>query len=110
MVGPRIVAQWRRARIETTRLQVEDIAYGAFPAWQLDHPELACPEALKALAHYVRGKSFVDSWGSVLAMRCGDSAPSDEEFGALSAGPDQREETPDDIRSWDRERAGAEGM
>jgi len=101
LVGPRIMTAWRDARIKTTRLQVYDLAYGAFPAWQVDHPSADCPEELLALASYARTRKMTDSWGTALAMRCGASAPPEEEFGALSAGPDERVETPDDIRSWD---------
>ena len=101
LVGPRVRSAWREAQIRTTRIQVHDLAYGAFPAWQLDHGSEPCPAELRELAAYAKTRKLVDSWGVALGMRCGPTAPPEEDFGALSFGPDQREETPDDIRSWD---------
>jgi hypothetical protein len=47
-------------------------------------------------------KDVKDPWGSEFQMKCGDGAPEGAEFGVLSLGPDKKEGTDDDIKSWEK--------
>lgn len=107
LVGPVIFRHWERAKVRTARLQVGDVAYRAYPEWRFDHPDEDCPADAEALREYTNGRSVIDPWGSALATRCGATAPPSVPFGALSLGPDRREGSRDDIRSWDEEVRGA---
>jgi hypothetical protein len=64
-----------------------------FVAWSRDHRDAPCPD-LAAL-----GDSPRDPWGRPFRLTCADQ-PDDQMIGAISAGPDGRPGTPDDIASW----------
>jgi eukaryotic-like serine/threonine-protein kinase len=63
-----------------------------FVAWSRDHPGSPCPDAL------VLGAPD-DPWGRPPAITCTDQ-PGDQIAGAISAGPDSKPGTTDDIASW----------
>ena len=64
-----------------------------FVAWARDHAGAPCPKA-SALARAVR-----DPWGNPLEITCSDQ-PANQIVGAISAGPDGKLGTPDDVGSW----------
>ena len=48
-------------------------------------------------------KDTKDGWGNELVMLCGENAPAGAStgFGVLSMGPDGKQGTDDDIKSWE---------
>jgi hypothetical protein len=90
----------RRPKVSTAMLGVRD-AHCASAAYMMDHAS-NCPRGIDELVSekYLERSSAKDPWGSQLIMHCPTSSDSP---GAdiLSAGPDKREGTPDDIKSWD---------
>ena len=101
VVGPRVIEYFRRARIQTTQMKLEMYAHQAFPAWSMAHPQAMCPERLADLADYANGRDAKDAWGTPIKMMCGASRPPGAHHIALvSAGPDGKEGTDDDIQSW----------
>ena len=101
VVGPRVIDYFRRARIETTQMKLEMYAHQAFTAWSMAHPQAMCPERLADLADYANGRDTNDAWGTPIKMMCGASLPPGAHHIALvSAGPDGKEGTDDDIQSW----------
>jgi len=81
------------AQLAVTRFTEQD-----YPRWSLVHRDAQCPTSLADLSGR---KDNTDPWDTDYKMYCGTSAPAqDTAFGAASFGPDRRENTSDDIRSW----------
>jgi general secretion pathway protein G len=101
VVGPRVIDYFHRARIETTQMKLELYANQAFAAWSMAHPQAMCPERVADLAEYANGRDTNDAWGNPIKLLCGASLPPGAHHIALvSAGPDGKEGTDDDLRSW----------
>jgi prepilin-type N-terminal cleavage/methylation domain-containing protein len=101
VVGPKLMDYFRRARIETTQMKLEMYANQAFTAWAMAHPQAMCPDKLADLAEYASGRDVKDAWGTPIKMMCGAALPPGAPHIALiSAGPDGKEGTDDDLTSW----------
>jgi prepilin-type N-terminal cleavage/methylation domain-containing protein len=101
VVGPRLIEYFRRARIQTTQIKLEQYAHQAFTAWAMAHPQAMCPDRLADLAEYASDRNPNDAWGHPLKMMCGAALPPGAQHIALvSAGPDGKEDTSDDLTSW----------
>ena len=77
----------------------------AYPAWAAAHPGAACPGSLSELASYLDVPpdfpTLVDAWGQPFVLACGkDLPPGAKAIAVLSLGPDGKQGTADDIRSW----------
>lgn len=66
----------------------------AYRRWSADHRGTTCPAALADLNSYARRTSIDDPWSQPYVMRCSADA-----FEVLSAGPDRRIGTADDLTS-----------
>ena len=101
LVGPRVIAYFKEAKRKTSWMMAKEYQ-NAYAKWSTDNDE-ACPEKLEDLAKYMNKKDNKDPWGSVFIMKCGDTAPEEVEggFGVVSLGPDRKEGTNDDIKSWE---------
>jgi len=80
---------------------VDTYAHEAYARWSMNDPEKRCPTDLSELSRYTDVLDGRDAWGHSLQMVC--PAP-DGRFGVLSLGPDGKQDTTDDIKSWDRDR------
>lgn len=101
VVGPRVIDYYHRARIETTQMKLEMYANQAFPAWSMAHPQAMCPERVADLAEFANGRDANDAWGNPIKLLCGTNLPPGARHIALvSAGPDGKEGTDDDLKSW----------
>ncbi|MSP16843.1 MAG: prepilin-type N-terminal cleavage/methylation domain-containing protein [Myxococcales bacterium] len=100
LVGPRVIAYLKEARVKTAWMMSKQFeeAYGK---WISDHDD-TCPAALEDLAKYTNKKDIKDPWGQDFIMKCGEGAPEDSEFGVLSRGPDKKEGSEDDVKSWEK--------
>lgn len=99
LVGPRVLRMLGEAKVDTAKLEAKDFV-NAYAAWSMK-AEDSCPTALTDLNAYRNKKSAKDPWKQEYLMRCGDNAPEGEEFGVVSKGPDKKENTPDDVKSWE---------
>lgn len=99
LVGPRVLRMRDEAKVDTAKLEAKDFV-SAYAVWS-DKAEDSCPSSLKDLAKYRNKKNEKDPWKQDYVMRCGDNAPEGEEFGVMSKGPDKKEGTADDIKSWE---------
>lgn len=99
LVGPRVLRALGEAKVDTAKLEAKDFV-NAFAGWSMK-AEDSCPQSLADLAQYRNKKSTKDPWKQEYQMRCGDNAPEDVEFGVLSKGPDKKENTADDVKSWE---------
>ena len=101
LIGPRVMDYFRRAKIQTTQMKLEMYANQAFPAWSMAHPQAMCPERVTDLAEYANGRDADDAWGNPIKLLCGASLPPGARHIALvSTGPDGKEGTDDDLKSW----------
>lgn len=99
LVGPRVLRMLGEAKVDTAKLEAKDFV-NAYAAWSMK-AEDSCPKALTDLNAYRNKKAIKDPWKQEYIMRCGDNAPEDEPFGVLSKGPDKKENTADDVKSWE---------
>jgi hypothetical protein len=89
-----------RPRVTTARLRVK-AASDAAAQYMMDHAS-ECPRDIDELVSqkYLDPSNVKDPWGTKLFFQCPGIC--DSNCGeVLSAGPDQQEGTPDDIRSWE---------
>jgi hypothetical protein len=84
---------------EEARMTVRQYAFEDYPEWAREHPDAECPKTLDELAP---GGGRRDPWGQPYVMLCGSSLPPGAHgIAVLSLGPDGKEGTPDDIKSWE---------
>jgi prepilin-type N-terminal cleavage/methylation domain-containing protein len=105
LVGPKVMNAFKQAKVRTAWMMAKEYE-GAYAQWSADHED-PCPAQLEELAKYTNRKDLKDPFGSLFVMKCGEQAPegaSDTGFGVLSLGPDKREGTGDDIKSWEKLR------
>jgi hypothetical protein len=80
--------------------QIVEAYAGEAYAWSMDNPGSRCPTDASELARYTGDPDADgrDPWGNDLVIVC--DAPGGR-FGVVSVGEDGKQDTPDDIRSWD---------
>lgn len=101
LVGPRVMRMFQESKVDTTTMLVKQIANQAYPEWTMATSE-QCPSSLKDLEKYRNSKSTKDGWGNELIMLCGDNAPEGAMgIAILSKGPDGKQGSEDDIKSWE---------
>ena len=83
------------------RCLVRQVAGEAYPRWAMNNPGKQCPDGGLELAGYSDDRELRDPWGTTLVVLCGDTLP--HGIRVVSAGPDAKLDTPDDVRSWDAE-------
>ena len=100
LVGPRVMASLREARVKVAALAVKQYADEAYPSWAAAHPEKPCPDKLEELRSFTNTKDTKDPWGNDYKMYCGPTLPHHAgAFAVISFGEDGKEATPDDIKS-----------
>jgi hypothetical protein len=84
------------------QMTVKKYAYEAFGGWSQAHPDKACPDKLEDLGQYMSTHDTHDPWGHPYRMFCGQNLPAGAKGGlaVASDGPDGRDGTADDIKSW----------
>jgi hypothetical protein len=84
-------------QIKRAKLAVDKLAFEGYPMWAASNPDKACPDKIEDL-----GPDVKDPWGSAYQLFCGPNAPAGVRgVGIVSNGPDQKQGTDDDIRSWE---------
>ncbi|MCP4447086.1 MAG: prepilin-type N-terminal cleavage/methylation domain-containing protein [Myxococcales bacterium] len=103
LVGPKVLSLFQGSKVDTTRMVVVKIANEAYTHWSMKNSGKQCPDSLKDLEKYRNKKDSKDGWGNELIMLCGSNAPAGATtgFGILSLGPDGKQGTNDDIKSWE---------
>lgn len=100
LVGPRVLEALSQSKEKIAKMIAKDYIQ-AYTRWAADNPEDSCPESLESLRKYRDKKDDKDPWGSRWVMKCGDTGQEGTMFGVVSPGPDKKENTQDDIRSWE---------
>ena len=101
VVGPRVMKLFSKSKEDITAATVKKYASEAFPLWSQANPDKACPTDIAALNEYMNNKENKDAWGQPYRMMCGANLPPGAQgIAIISNGPDQKENTADDIKSW----------
>lgn len=92
----------QRQNIDTAKFDVKRLAFEAYPQWAAAHPDKACPDKLEEFLEYIDKKTTAtDPWGHPYKLFCGSSLPPGAMgLAILSLGPDGKEGTGDDVKSW----------
>jgi general secretion pathway protein G len=107
VVGPRVMKMFGESKIDIAKATVKKYAFEAYPSWAQSHPDKQCPDRLEDLNEYMNNKDINDPWGSSTSphpykMFCGPNVPAGAKgFAVMSSGPDGKDGTEDDIKSWD---------
>jgi general secretion pathway protein G len=98
VVGPRVMKLFSKSKEDIAAATVRKYASEAFPLWSQANPDKACPPSIEALNEYMNNK---DTWGQPYRLMCGPTLPAGAQgIAIVSNGPDQKENTADDIKSW----------
>jgi general secretion pathway protein G len=102
VVGPRVMKMFGESKERIATMTAGKFANEAYPQWSTSHPDKACPDKLEDLNDYMNNKDIKDPWGNNYKMFCGQNLPAGAPKGlaVTSAGPDGKEGTEDDIKSW----------
>ena len=105
LVGPAVLKQFGKAKRDTAYQMTKQIE-GAYAKWSVDNTDNECPESIDDLKQALgkrKSDEIKDPWGTPYVILCGDQAPEAcEGFCALSVGPDKKQDTGDDIKSWEK--------
>ena len=103
LVGPKVMALFGESKVKIARMTAQKYANEAYPQWSTTHQDKACPDKLEDLNDYMNNKDIKDPWGNNFKMMCGQNLPAGAKGGlaVMSAGPDGKEGTEDDIKSWE---------
>ncbi len=103
VIGPKVMKAFGESKVSVAKLAAKKFATEAYPLWMQSHPGKSCPDKLEDLFEYADSKDGKDPWGQSFKMYCGPDAPAGSKgFAVSSPGEDQKEGTPDDIRSWEQ--------
>ena len=102
VVGPRVMRMFSKSKTDIAQLTVKKFAYEAFGEWSQAHPDKACPDKLEDLSQYMDSKDTKDPWGNPYKLFCGQNLPAGAKGGlaVMSSGPDGKDGTEDDVKSW----------
>ena len=97
-----VLTEFVDAKVKLASAQVQHMAVEAFPQWAATNPAKACPASVHDLVEYMNSdRDDVDPWGAPLRMGCGATLPAGAKGIAIwSLGPDGKDATSDDVRSW----------
>jgi len=102
LVGPAVMKRFGEAKEKTAKMAVKKYAYEAYPQWSAAHPDKGCPDQLTDLNEYMDKQDIKDPWGGTYKMLCGQNLPAGAKgIAVYSPGEDGKDNTPDDIKSWE---------
>ncbi|HRC55229.1 MAG TPA: prepilin-type N-terminal cleavage/methylation domain-containing protein [Kofleriaceae bacterium] len=101
VVGPKVMKLFSKSKEDIVAATVRKYASEAFPLWSQANPDKACPPSIEALNEYMNNKENKDAWGQPYRLLCGANLPAGAQGIAIASnGPDQKENTADDLKSW----------
>ncbi len=88
------INMWRDSQKKTAKLNASELRHAA-GVWKLSHPGEECPTVARLRADKIVDKesNTADPWGSPYSIVCTE----DDDITVISAGPDKKIGTPDDI-------------
>lgn len=102
LFGPKLMDMFGESKAKLAKIMVQEYANQAYARWSMNNPGKNCPDDINELAKYTDQSEAKDPWDQKLTLLCGDSVPEGSSFrvGVVSKGPDGKENTSDDIKSW----------
>lgn len=101
VVGPMVMRQYGDARRRIAAAAVDKYVNEAYPMWAMANPDKSCPASFEELRQHGGTKGDRDPWGQPYRLLCGASLPPGAvNLAVASNGPDQKEGTDDDVKSW----------
>lgn len=101
VVGPIVMRHFGTARKDIARAAVSKYVNEAYPMWSQANPDKLCPASIDDLSEYVNAKANKDPWSTPYRLLCGPNLPPGATgIAVASNGPDQKENTEDDVKSW----------
>ncbi len=102
VVGPRVMAMFSDSKVDVARATVQQFAHQAYTQWSMQNRSKACPDKIEDLTPFMNSPNVKDPWDSPYKMFCGPTLPAGAKgLAILSFGPDAKEGTSDDIKSWE---------
>jgi prepilin-type N-terminal cleavage/methylation domain-containing protein len=103
IVGPRVMKMFAESKEDIAKIAAHKFADEAFPQWSRSHPDKGCPDKIDDLTEYMNSNNKNDPWGTEWKLLCPPNLPAGVRTGIaiISAGPDKKEGTSDDIKSWE---------
>jgi prepilin-type N-terminal cleavage/methylation domain-containing protein len=103
LVGPKVMKLFGESKVEVAKLTIKKFTEEAYPLWSRSHQDKPCPDKLEDLSEYMDKKDTNDPWGHAYKFYCGQNLPPGAKGGiaVMSGGPDEKEGTNDDIKSWE---------
>ncbi|MEZ4368306.1 MAG: prepilin-type N-terminal cleavage/methylation domain-containing protein [Kofleriaceae bacterium] len=108
LIGPRVMEMFSDSKVDTAKMAVRKLSSEGYAYWSRKNPSKSCPESVESLGEEIdmkadkEKKQLLDAWGNRYVMMCGQSLPPGARgLAILSLGPDGKQGTDDDIRSWD---------
>jgi general secretion pathway protein G len=107
IVVPRVMGALGSSKVDLTKIQVDKIVKEYYPRWASQNTEKPCPDNLLEIGRSIdktfTEDEFKDAWGKPLKFLCGDTLPAGASgLAVYSMGEDGKDNTPDDIRSWEK--------
>lgn len=105
-VVPKLMDMFGSSKEKVAKLAVDQFANSDGPQWSINKAKgRACPEDLAELAGKPASE-LLDPWDTPYKLFCGADLPPGTRgaFAAMSFGPDRKEGTEDDIKSWETKR------
>lgn len=104
VVVPRVMDMFADSQEKIAKLAVNQLAGKDYAQWSMATNK-TCPESLLVIVkHAGRGEQdTVDPWETPYKFFCKENLPpgANSSFAVMSAGPDKKEGTEDDIKSWE---------
>lgn len=102
LVGPKVLEALKESKVDIGKMEINQLANDAYGRWVAANPddEDSCPDNIEALLKYTNKKVNKDPWGQKYVMQCGSDLPDGTDVGIISAGPDKKMGSDDDLRSW----------
>ncbi len=103
VIGPRLTEMFGEGQSQVAQAEVKKLVFEAYTRWQMKNPGKNCSDLqINDLAKLLDKKEAKDPWGFEYIMFCGDNAPPGSKgFAIQSKGPDGKQDTDDDIKSWE---------
>ena len=101
LVGPQVLKLFAQGKEDIAASGVKKLAYESYPQWASRPANTGKCPTVQQLAEY--GGSVKDPFGQEYVIKCNDLPAGAVGIAVSSKGPDQREGTGDDIKSWDQQ-------
>jgi general secretion pathway protein G len=100
VIGPRVMRLFFKSKNDIAHIAVSKYVNETYGDWAMNHTGKQCPESISELAE--TPKDAQDPWGNPYKLICGTNLPPGAKHIAVySMGEDGKDNTCDDIQSWD---------